>query len=80
MRSWGRLKSKVFEYKRTKSGIAVTPAEIINEVGVVLSTEEGDMKFEIKRRKCANTPYRALTSSKVSIVGKMKHTNRLRKL
>jgi hypothetical protein len=70
MRSWGRLKSREFEYKCTKTGIAVAPDEMINEVGVVLRTEEGDMKFEIKRRKCASTPYSALTSSKVSIVGK----------
>lgn len=72
-----RSKRRLLKYKRTRTGIAVIPPDKINAVGVVVRSEEGDMKFDINRRRCAIITSKASTPSKFRMT-RRRLTKRLR--
>lgn len=47
----GKSKRTGLENRRIRTGIAVIPPDNINAVGVVARREDGDMKFDINRRR-----------------------------
>jgi len=50
----GRWRCNGYEYKWTRTGIAVNQEDRISEVGEVVISDEGDISIDTSSRRCAS--------------------------